>query len=678
MTLLRLSPDSERLRRIAKAYAAGELSTPDYRRIRAEVIERFRGAEADELDDDTQPRWLERPIPSAQASRAQPSAAVPSDAPASTRRRVWWWALLVSVIVIAVVGSATAWSGTIPPVKQRDPNPATSPRFPVDRLAVRNFVAYPDLGITEESVDAVLATALTDFEVASRPGPSGFTVAELEELGMLLKSMGVSQGQKLTDRDAAQLSALLAAQKARRGASLVELEQVAARLTAFYRAHGLPLATAYLPSQDVTNDDVFFEVLPGTLADVRVSGESRVHAKMLTSAFADQVGQPVRRDNVESAMYLINDLPGLDAQGMFAAGEAVGASELSLVARNERAWGAQVRIDNQGDDHTGSERVFVDGSWFDPTGHGDALSIGALATRNPENSYYGYLGYDTPLKGLRTRLHTRISRDQFDYSNNASEQNGTADTAELDVTEVLARSRTRSIALDIGASYQKLRLDTEDAPGSLSDQSLWFVAADASTDRVFDAPRISMNGRIGIDAGDFDSGREPGQSSPFYRLRMDGSGWRLLSLPGFASPQTLRLVVSGQLASTAMPGTLQMGLGGPGRVRAYDRSTASVDDGIYVGLDFRMSPAAGRAGDFLLFADGAYGAIKREFADDVSVGLASVGVGWDLPLGTWLGASRAQVFDAQLRFSVPVADKGSEDWVNDDGVTLYWMLRYVP
>ncbi len=676
MTLLRLSPDSERLRRIAKAHAAGELSTPDYRRIRTEVIERFASGEAEEHGDDTQPRWLERPIPAAAPIEPTPV----NEALPRTSRRVWWWALVVSVIVIAV-GATAAWSNTIPtipPVKQRDPNPATSPRIAVDHLAVRHFSAYPDLGITEESVDAVLATALKDINDASRPGPSGFTAAELEEIGMLLKSLGVNQGQKLSDRDAVQLSALLAAQKSRRGASLVELEQVAARLTAFYRAHGLPLATAYLPSQDVADADVFFEVLPGTLADVRVSGESRVHAKLLTSAFADQVGEPVRRDRAESAMYLINDLPSLDAQGTFVAGEAVGASDLNLVARNERSWGAQIRVDNEGDDHTGSERVFVDGSWFDPTGHGDALSIGALATRNPESSYYGYLGYDTPLQGLRTRLHTRVSRDQFDYSDGTSEQNGTADTAELGVTEVLARSRTRSVALDAGLNYQKLQLDTDGAPGSLSDQSLWFVAAGASTDRVFDLPRISLNGRIGLDAGGFESGEEAGQSSPFYRLRMDGSAWRLISLPGFTLPQTLRLVVAGQLSSTAMPGTLQMGLGGPGRVQAFDRSTASVDDGIYVGLDFRMTPAAGRAGDFLLFADGAYGEIKREFADDVSVGLASVGLGWDLPLGTWLGNTHAHQLDAQLRFSVPVADKGSQDWINDDGVTLYWMLRYVP
>jgi len=64
MTLLRLSPDGERLRRIAKAHAAGELSTPDYRRIRSDVIESFAQAgAADVSGDDTQQRWLERPAP---------------------------------------------------------------------------------------------------------------------------------------------------------------------------------------------------------------------------------------------------------------------------------------------------------------------------------------------------------------------------------------------------------------------------------------------------------------------------------------------------------------------------------------------------------------------------------------------------------------------------------------
>jgi len=325
--------------------------------------------------------------------------------------------------------------------------------------------------------------------------------------------------------------------------------------------------------------------------------------------------------------------------------------------------------------------LFLDGSWFDPTGRGDALTAGVLGTRNPENSYYGYLGYETPLTGLRTRLHARVSRDDFNYSDGQTELDGTADTASLGMTYALSRGRTRSAALDAGVSYQKLQLDGTGSSSSLAtlnDQTLWFGSLGASTDRVFDGPRIALDGRIGVDGGAFDSGRQPGQSSPFYRLRIDGSAWQMVPLPGFAAPQTLRLVIAGQVASTAMPGTLQMGLGGVARVSAYDRSTASVDDGIFVGLELRMAPDAGRLGDFLLFTNGGYGEIKREFDEDVSVGLASVGIGWDVPLGRWFGMDHPNQFDAQMRFSVPVADKGSQDWIDDDGVTLYWMLRYVP
>jgi hypothetical protein len=80
----------------------------------------------------------------------------------------------------------------------------------VNHLGVRNFVAYPDLGITAESVDAVLTNALKELEDASRPGPSGFTAAETRRDRHVAQVDGVSQGLKLSDRDAAQLSALLA------------------------------------------------------------------------------------------------------------------------------------------------------------------------------------------------------------------------------------------------------------------------------------------------------------------------------------------------------------------------------------------------------------------------------------------------------------------------------------
>ena len=116
MTLLRLSPDGERLRRIAKAHAAGELSTPDYRRIRSDVIESFaQDGIGDVSGDDTQQRWFERPIPlppiadhvedtlreTWKNSSGSPSIGHHEPPP---RRRLWWLGLAIGALALAIVG----------------------------------------------------------------------------------------------------------------------------------------------------------------------------------------------------------------------------------------------------------------------------------------------------------------------------------------------------------------------------------------------------------------------------------------------------------------------------------------------------------------------------------------------------------------------------------------------
>ena len=99
MSLMKLAPETVRLRRVAKAYAAGEFSRYEYRAARREVIENFR---PDCLgDDDTQRRSLDPSV-----------AAV--DIGARSSRRPWLWGamalLLVAkpvwlVVLYAVVGA---------------------------------------------------------------------------------------------------------------------------------------------------------------------------------------------------------------------------------------------------------------------------------------------------------------------------------------------------------------------------------------------------------------------------------------------------------------------------------------------------------------------------------------------------------------------------------------------
>jgi hypothetical protein len=108
MTLLRLSPEGERLRRIAKAHAAGEVSTPDYRRIRSDVIEGYADGDGDLVGDDTQQRWLEPVIPPSVNDEAPPPVArMPAERRA--RPRVVWVAL-GALLLAMLLGVAAAWS----------------------------------------------------------------------------------------------------------------------------------------------------------------------------------------------------------------------------------------------------------------------------------------------------------------------------------------------------------------------------------------------------------------------------------------------------------------------------------------------------------------------------------------------------------------------------------------
>jgi len=104
MSLLKLAPDSERLRRIARAYAAGEVEETEYRRIRAEVIDGF--VPDPHLGDDTQQRWSPPAIPASESMAVPDTRALDAAGPRATnelkRARVAA-ALFAAIAAIAVV-----------------------------------------------------------------------------------------------------------------------------------------------------------------------------------------------------------------------------------------------------------------------------------------------------------------------------------------------------------------------------------------------------------------------------------------------------------------------------------------------------------------------------------------------------------------------------------------------
>ena len=324
MSLMKLAPETVRLRRVAKAYAAGEFSRFEYRAARREVIENFR---PDSLsDDDTQRR-----------SPAQ-TPQTPERGAGATRRP-WLWltvAFLLGVVLFAATAPAQG-AARIAPVSERNPNPLASPRMPVTRTVIREFTAYP--GIEQADVEAVMHEALAEIRARNAEKSHGFTGTELEEVGRLLNALGVHAADRpLSAADAADLQSLIAEQKQRRGISVVELEEIAAAVQAYYREAGYLLAVAYVPSQEVAHGVVELAVLPGLLGEVVVTGADQ---ELVASRFAGAMGEPVTEDAIAGRLYLLNQLPGVKAQAAFEPGAEVGETRLNLDVIQDRSWSAR-------------------------------------------------------------------------------------------------------------------------------------------------------------------------------------------------------------------------------------------------------------------------------------------------------------------------------------------------
>ena len=360
MSLMKLSPESVRLRRIAKAYAAGEFSMLEYRQARRDVIANYVTQSLD--DDDTQPRWDTPTIKLAdhlQSSQDMQSAQVNQITQRKVNSPILWLAMF-ALLCIAVFASRTFAATDIPPVAERNPNPVTSERLAVEEIGMRDYGVLP--GITAESVQSVIDAKLEEIRERNAAAEHGFTNPELAELGRLLKALGVHEkNSELSQRDTADLTALIREQKNRRGLSIFELEEVAAAAQAHFRENGYFLAVAFVPAQSVTDGTVALAVLPGVLGEVSVQGGRK---SIVARRFQDLIGKPLTQRVISTRLYSINQASGVSAQASFEPGARVGETRLNIELNEKRSWAGRVALDNYGDEHTGETRLFLEASWL--------------------------------------------------------------------------------------------------------------------------------------------------------------------------------------------------------------------------------------------------------------------------------------------------------------------------
>jgi hemolysin activation/secretion protein len=269
------------------------------------------------------------------------------------------------------------------------------------------------------------------------------------------------------------------------GFTLGRLQEVADELTRFYREHGMVLAQAFVPVQEVTDGVVEIEVMEGLLGRVVVEGNDLYSASILEGPFRPLLGQPVSKEAVESALLRIADYPGQSSFGVFQPGVEVGTADMVLKVQEEQRFEAALRFDNHGISETGQNRYLGAVSWNNPLKQADKLTATVQQTEVPDNTFFYAFDYEIPITGmLDSNFSVGFSRNQFDVGGELREADIYSDVRNYYLALNKDIIRSRLMNLNVGMRFSKTRSGTKIAGRKLTLDSLSVAALEVNFDNV--------------------------------------------------------------------------------------------------------------------------------------------------------------------------------------------------
>ncbi|MBO9688006.1 MAG: ShlB/FhaC/HecB family hemolysin secretion/activation protein [Mitsuaria chitosanitabida] len=416
-----------------------------------------------------------------------------------------------------------------------------------------------------------------------------------------------------------ELQALVADAKGRQ-LSHSQLQSLAARVTAALQKRGFLLARAYLPRQDLTQGELEIVVLSGRLQSgrhrVTVSGADERLAPRLGAIADTALAQgPVRYEQLERALLLINDVPGVQARATLERGDEPGTSRLDVRTDTGRAWALDASADDFNNRYTGQWRVGAAASLIRPLNREDLLQASVSRTDGSRQAALAY-GFGVHPSGLRAQFATTWMDYRVGEDLKPLDLRGTARTVSAGLSYPLLRGRERN-----------LWISTEAEQRTLVDEALGQTLRDRRLNRL----TVNLYGNLwdatlGGAQNDFGLGVTNGtvtlreaadRVADSVTARTAGSydklTWRVSrlqtanALPGWG----LYVGGYGQLSARNLDSSEKFLLGGPSGVRAYPVGEASGDNG-WVGtaeLRRELSVGSGIAAQLIGFVD--YGRVEQ-------------------------------------------------------------------
>jgi hemolysin activation/secretion protein len=377
--------------------------------------------------------------------------------------------------------------------------------------------------------------------------------------------------------------------------SIAKIFEVAHELEAKYWSDGYVLTRIIVPEQEIEGGRVRLTAIEGWIAAVSVEGEpGALESAIKSQAEALTKRRPTRIEDIERFLLLVDDMPGVTAQGVIRPGKEVGASEL-VVDVKVKHFDGYVTANNRASRFTGPvvAALGVGVNSFTPLAE---RVEGIFYTTFDDEQHFGQLAIEGRVldNGTRLRAYVGYTPSNPGFTLDPLDVESTALTAGLHAIVPVVRSRRTNLSLDFGFDTEDTKTEILDAPFSEDHlRVLRLVATGDHRDEWRGVTSASLGLHQGLPAFGATEAGSPSASRADGRADLFKATAELSRLQALLERDTWSLglfgSLAGQYAAAPLLAPEEFAPGGERFGRGYFPAEISGDHGLGSSLELRFT-----------------------------------------------------------------------------------------
>lgn len=369
--------------------------------------------------------------------------------------------------------------------------------------------------------------------------------------------------------------------------NFTQLQEITSVVTKKYREKGFFVARAYIPVQDISQNNVFkIAIIEGNYGKFNLTNNSLVKDSIVQGMFDDAKNRSnvVSSDSLERAMLVINETPGaVVSKAEVKPGSEVGTSDFTVETQASKAYGGYVVADNYGSKYVGKNRLMAGVDLNSPFKIGDKLSLSGLISNGADLKNYK-VAYNAPL--MANGLRGEISYANTDYNLVKlgdgildEEYYGDSKTIEAKVIYPIIKSRLET--LDFTTTYANKDISsTTDEKDTKDVDSLSFGLNHVKNQNIF-----GLDGKTTLEgiftAGELDDNND--MNGSYQKINLN-TALDLNFNPIYSMSSSLKLQKA--FGNKNLDGSEDMSIGGANGVKIFPDAELSAEQAALFNIEF--------------------------------------------------------------------------------------------